>query len=228
MGELLRHAITIAKKDLEVELRTKEILLTMGFFGLLSVLVLAFAFRRGDAPLAPVASGSLWVAIAFSGTVGLSRAFDREREGDSIRALLLTPIPRTAIYIGKAVGIALFMLLTELVIVPAVLLFFNAPIDLERIGMLLVLAVLGTSGYAIVGTLLAASLMKASSRDVLLSVVLFPVIVPVIIAGAMGTNALFETTVSWPDLTLWTRVLIAFDAVFLVASLWIFEPLILD
>ncbi len=221
-------ALTIAKKDLMVELRTKEILLTMGFFGFLSVLVLAFAFRRGDAPLAPVAAGSLWVAIAFSGTVGLSRAFDREREGDSIRALLLTPIARPAIYLGKAAGIALFMGITEVVILPAVLLFFSVPIDLERISALAGLTALGTLGYAIVGTLLAASLMRASSRDVLLSVVLFPVIVPVIIAGAMGTNALLEPAIAWPDLTLWTRVLIAFDAVFLVASLWIFEALILD
>jgi ABC-type transport system involved in cytochrome c biogenesis permease component len=160
--------------------------------------------------------------------VGLSRAFDREREGDSIRALLLTPIARPAIYLGKAAGIALFMGITEVVILPAVLLFFSVPIDLERISALAGLTALGTLGYAIVGTLLAASLMRASSRDVLLSVVLFPVIVPVIIAGAMGTNALLEPAISWPDLTLWTRVLIAFDAVFLVASLWIFEALILD
>jgi ABC-type transport system involved in cytochrome c biogenesis permease component len=107
-------------------------------------------------------------------------------------------------------------------------LFFSVPIDLERISALAGLTALGTLGYAIVGTLLAASLMRASSRDVLLSVVLFPVIVPVIIAGAMGTNALLEPAIAWPDLTLWTRVLIAFDAVFLVASLWIFEALILD
>ncbi len=225
---MIRDALRIARKDIRVELRSKEILLTMGFFGLLAVLTLAFAFRRGDAPLSAVGSGCLWVAIAFSGTLGLGRAFERERENDSIRALLLSPVSRTSIYLGKAAGIVLFMGLVELVVVPAVLLFFTLPIDLDRMLALAALCALGTLGYALVGTLLAASLIRSGARDVLLAVVLYPIIVPVIIAGAMGTNAVFEAQIAWPELLTWMRVLGAFDLVFLIVSLWIFEPLILD
>lgn len=225
---MIRDALRIAAKDVRLELRSKEILLTMGFFGFLSVLTLAFAFRRGDAPLSAVGSGALWVAIAFSGTLGLGRAFERERENDSMRALLLSPVARPAIYLGKAAGIVLFMTLVELVVVPAVLLFFTLPIDLERLAALVALCALGTVGYALVGTLLAASLVRSGARDVLLAVVLYPIIVPVIIAGAMGTNALFEPEIAWTELATWLRVLGAFDVVFLIVSLWIFEPLLLD
>lgn len=228
MSGLLGDALRIAAKDLRLELRSKEILLTMGFFGLLAVLTLAFAFRRGDAPLSAVGSGCLWVAIAFSGTLGLGRAFERERENDSIRALLLSPVPRTAIYLGKAAGIVLFMTVVELVVVPAVLLFFTLPVELERLAALALLCLLGTLGYALVGTLLAASLIRSGARDVLLAVVLYPIIVPVIIAGAMGTNAVFEAEIAWTELGVWLRVLGTFDLVFLIVSLWIFEPLILD
>lgn len=225
---MIGDALTIARKDLTLEGRSKEILLTMGFFGFLAVLTLAFAFRRGDAPIAPVASGSLWVAIAFSGTLGLGRAFERERENDAIRALLLSPVPRNAIYLGKSLGIAAFMVVVELVVVPAVLLFFTVPFDLDRLAWLGLLCGLGTLGYAFVGTLLAASLMRSGARDVLLAVVLFPIIVPVIIAGAMGTNALFEAQLARAELLTWVRVLGAFDVVMLVVSLWVFEPLIVD
>ncbi|MCC7385415.1 MAG: heme exporter protein CcmB [Deltaproteobacteria bacterium] len=228
MGKLARDAWAIARKDLRLEVRSKEILLTMGFFGFLAVLVLAFAFRRGDAPIAPVASGSLWVAIAFSGTLGLTRAFDRERDGDCIRALLLAPVAREAIYLGKAVGIVAFMAVVELIVLPAVILFFNLPVDLERLGRTLGVMALGTIGYALVGTLLAASLMRSQARDVLLTVVLYPVIVPVIIGGAMGTQAIFDDRLDLASWALWMRLLMFFDVVFLVASLWIFEALILD
>jgi heme exporter protein CcmB len=225
---MIRDALRIAGKDLRLELRSKEILLTMGFFGFLAVLTLAFAFRRGDAPVAAVGSGCLWVAIAFSGTLGLGRAFERERENDSIRALLLSPVDRNAIYLGKVIGIALFMGVVELVVIPAVVLFFTLPLDGERALYLAALCALGTLGYALVGTLLSASLLRSGSRDVLLAVVLFPIIVPIVIAGAMGTNALFEPQIARVELLTWIRVMGAFDVVFLVVSLWIFEPLILD
>jgi heme exporter protein B len=225
---VLEDAWAIAKKDLRLEMRSKEILLTMGFFGFLAVLVLAFAFRRGDLPGEPVAAGSLWVAIAFSGTLGLGRAFDREREGDCIRALLLTPVSRQSIYLGKVIGIVTFMGIVELIVLPAVTLFFNLPVDLERVLRTFAIMALGTIGYALVGTLLAASLLRSQSRDVLLTVVLYPVIVPVIIAGAMGTNAIFESKITYDQLELWMRLLVFFDAVFLVASMWIFEALVLD
>ena len=161
----------------------KEILLTMGIFGLLVVLISAFAFYRGDVPAYALAAGSLWVAIAYSGTLGLGRAFEREREGDCIRALLLSPMPRQAIFLGKLLGIVSFMFVVELVVVPAVVIFFNQSLDIAQLWRLSVVMGLGTFGYGIVGTALAASLLRARTRDVLLAIVIYPVIVPVIMGG---------------------------------------------
>lgn len=225
---ILADAWTIARKDLTTELRSKEILLTMGFFGFLCVLIMSFAFFRGDAPLAAVSSGILWVAIAFSGTLGLGRAFDREREGDTIRALLLTPVPRSAIYLGKVLGISVFMLAVELIVVPAVVFFFSLPLDSDRLLGIAALAVLGTIGYAVVGTLLAASLLRAHAKDVLLAVIVYPIVIPVLIAGVKGTSALLEPSISFEEFALWARVLGVFDLVFFIASMWLFELVILD
>jgi heme exporter protein CcmB len=224
----LRDALTIASKDLKVELRSKEILLTTGYFGFLVVLIFAFAFFRGDAPISAVAPGILWVAIAFSGTLGLSRAFDREREGDCIRALMLTPVSRPAIYLGKMFGVVVFMLIVELVVLPTVIFFFNLPLDFERLWRIVGVVLLGTLGYAIVGSLLAAALLRARAKDVLLAIVLYPIALPVLIGGIKATSALLEPTIQMADLSVWIPLLAFFDVVFLIASLWIFEALLMD
>jgi heme exporter protein B len=223
-----RDALTILRKDLRTELRSKEIVLTMGFFGFLVVLISAFSFFRGDAPITAVAAGTLWVAIAFSGTLGLGRAFDRERDGDCIKALLLSPVSRASIYLGKLAGIVVFMSVVEVVVVPAVALFFSLQLDATRLGWLVAVIALGTLGYAIVGTLLAASLLRAQSKDVLLAIVLYPVVIPVIIGGVKATSAILAPEILMGELRIWLNVLMVFDLVFLIASLWIFEPLILD
>lgn len=230
-GELtraLRDALTIAAKDLKVELRSKEILLTTGYFGFLVVLIFAFAFFRGDAPISAVAPGILWVAIAFAGTLGLSRAFDREREGDCIRALLLTPVSRPAIYLGKMLGVLVFMLIVEAIVLPAVIFFFNLPLEFERLWRLIGVVVLGTLGYAIVGSLLAAALLRARAKDVLLAIVLYPIALPILIGGIKATSALLEPQIQVSELGVWLPLLFFFDAVFLIASLWIFEALLTD
>jgi heme exporter protein CcmB len=224
----LKEAWVIARKDLKVEIRSKEILLTMGYFGFLVVLIFAFTFFRGDAPLSAVAAGILWVAIAFSGTLGLSRAFEREREGDCLRALLLAPIARASIYLGKTFGIFVFMVVVEAVVIPAVIFFFNLPIALAPFLRLIEIVILGTAGYAVVGTLLAATLVRAHSKDVLLAIVLYPLILPILVAGVKATSVLFETPVRYEELGVWIPLLIFFDLVFLVASLWMFESLLTD
>jgi heme exporter protein B len=224
----LRDAITIARKDLRVELRSKEILLTTGYFGFLVVLLFAFAFFRGDAPISAVSSGILWVAIAFAGTLGLGRAFDREREGDCIRALLLSPVSRPAIYLGKTLGVIAFMLVVEAVVLPSVVFFFNLPLEPERLARLAVVVLLGTIGYAVVGSLLAAALLRARSKDVLLAIVLYPIALPVLVAGIKATGGILETPVRYDELEVWIPLLAFFDIVFLIASLWVFEALLTD
>ncbi|MEM7677098.1 MAG: heme exporter protein CcmB [Myxococcota bacterium] len=225
---VLRDAWAIAAKDVRIELRSKEILLTTGYFGFLVVFVFAFAFFRGDAPISAVASGILWVSIAFAGTLGLGRIFDRERDGDCIRALLLSPVSRPAIYIGKALGVFAFMVGVELIVFPSVVFFFNLPLEPVRLGWMALTVALGTVGYAVLGTLLAAMLLKARAQDVLLAIVFYPLVLPVLIVGVKSTGALLEPEIVWAALGTWLRLLFMFDVVFTVAALWIFEPLVMD
>lgn len=225
--DVLRDALFIANKDLRVEWRSKEILLTTGYFGLFVVLVFSFSFVAG-ADKESVVPGILWVSIAFSGALGLGRVFEREKEGDCIRALLLSPIARPSIYLGKVLGVLVFMIAVQLVVLPAVWFFFNLRMPLERVGYLLVTVGLGTIGYAIVGTLLAAMLIRARSKDVLLAIVLYPLILPMLIIGVQATGTLMEPKLALDELGIYIRVLGLYDVVFLVANLWIFEPLLMD
>ena len=225
----LGDAWAVAKKDLRLELRSKELLLTMGYFGFLVVLVFAFSFSGGrSVPMPPLVAGILWVAVAFAGTLGLGRAFDREREDDCLRALLLSPVSRSAIYVGKTVGVLFFMVAVELVVLPAVLFFFNVRPDAPTFGLLLAVLSLGTVGYAILGTLLAAMLARARAKDVLLAVIFYPLVLPVLIVGVKATTALLDPLESTEALGLWLRLLAFFDLAFGAVALWIFEPLITD
>jgi heme exporter protein CcmB len=200
----------------------------MGFFGFLVVFIFAFAFFRGDAPLAPVGAGAMWVAIAFSGTLGLHRVFEREREGDCLRALLLSPVPRPAIYLGKAASIASFMAVLELVVVPAVILFFGLAVEPSRLLELAGIIALGTVGYAVVGTVLAASLVRAHAKDVLLAIAVYPIVLPLIIAGVKASASILDPQLGGGDTEIWVRLLLVFDVVFSVVSLWIFEWMVLE
>ncbi|MEQ8274524.1 MAG: heme exporter protein CcmB [Deltaproteobacteria bacterium] len=224
---VLRGALFVAKKDLRVEWRSKEILLTTGYFGLFVVLVFSFSFVAG-AEKESVVPGILWVAIAFSGALGLGRVFEREREGDCIRALLLSPIARTSIYLGKVLGVLVFMVGVQAVVLPAVWFFFNLRLSMTNVAYLLGIVTLGTLGYAIVGTLLASMLIRARSKDVLLAIVLYPLILPMLIIGVQATGLLFAPELNLTELKVYLRVLGLYDAVFLVANLWIFEPLLMD
>jgi heme exporter protein CcmB len=217
----------IVRKDLTVEVRSREILYTTLFFAVSCLLVFAFALvREGRAP-EDAASGILWVAIAFAGTLALGRTFERERQAETLRALLLAPVPRPAIYVGKLCGIVSLLLATECVVVPVVAFLFQARL-LAHPFWLGSIVFAGTLGFAAVGTLFAAMLVRARSRDVLLPVLLYPITVPVIIAGVRGTAALLPLEVDVPIVRFWLALLVAFDVVFVTLALWTFEPVMTD
>jgi heme exporter protein CcmB len=223
----LRVALWVAWKDLVVEWRSREIVSMMLFFAVMVVLIFSFAFLAEGRATGDAVAGILWTATAFAGTLGLSRAADREREGDTLRALLLSPAPRPGLYLGKMVAIVVFMVAVEVVVIALGGLLFHANLG-ARPGELSALFVLGTIGYAAVGALFALLLGRARSRDVLLAVVLYPIIVPVIIAGSKGTSALLEAPPDVAQARYWVRFLLAFDAVFLTLALWAFEPLVVE
>jgi heme exporter protein B len=220
-------ALLVLKKDFAIELRSYEILSTTLFFAVACVAIFSFAFvREGQAPV-DAAAGILWIAIAFSGTLALGRTFERERYGETLKALLLAPAPRPAIYTGKLLGIITLLFATEVLIVPMVAFLFAAPFFARPL-LLVALLSLGTIGYAAVGTLFAAMLVRARTRDVMLPILLYPITIPVIIAGVRGTSALLATPVDEPVAMLWIGMLGFFDVVFVTLSLWTFEPLMTE
>ena len=223
----LKVAWLVMRKDLTVEVRSREIVYTTVFFAVACVLVFAFALVKEGRPLEDAAAGIMWISVAFAGTLALGRTFERERHSETLRALMLAPVSRPAIYVGKLLGIVLLLLIVEAVLVPLVGLLFHAPIW-NRPLLLIALLVSGTVGFSAVGTLFAAMLVRARSRDVMLPILLYPITIPVIIAGVLGTAALFEAVPAVDLAQMWLALLGFFDVVFVTLSLWTFEPLITE
>jgi heme exporter protein CcmB len=223
----VRAVWLVTRKDLLIETRTREIFFTTVFFALACVLVFAFGFVREGRPVQDAAAGILWIAIAFSGTLALGRAFERERQGETLRALLISPIDRPALYLGKLLGILVLLAAVEALVVPLIALMFQAPLFDHALLMLGLLGA-GTLGFAAVGTLFAAMLVRARSRDVMLPVLLYPITVPVIIAGVRGTAALLQPEADEPMARAWLAFLVFFDVVFVTLALWTFEPVMTE
>jgi heme exporter protein B len=224
----LRTALLVLKKDFAIELRSYEVLATTLFFAVSCVAMFSFAFvKEGQAAYPDAAAGILWIAIAFAGTLALGRTFERERYGETLKALLLAPTPRPAIYVGKLLGIVALLFATEALIVPMIAFLFHAKLFDQSVRLVALLG-LGTVGYAAVGTLFAAMLVRTRSRDVLLPILLYPVTIPVMIAGVRGTAALLESPADLPIANLWIAMLGFFDVVFVTLSLWMFEPLMTE
>jgi len=220
------QAARIAAKDLAIEWKSREILATSAFVAVVVVLIFSFAFVvEGARPAPPVVAGILWVAIIVSGTVGLGRTFDRERDGEAIRSLLLSPVPRGAIYLGKLAATVALMLGVELLVTVLCGLFFSAELG-ARAGRIAALIGLGTLGFAAVGCVFSAALLRSKSRDVLLSTLLYPIVVPILIAGARGTAQLLEPTPDLDAAVFWTQFLVSVDVIFLIVGFWAFEPVI--
>jgi ABC-type transport system involved in cytochrome c biogenesis permease component len=166
----------------------------------------------------------LWLAVIYGQLFG--RTFERER-GETLKALLLAPASRPAIYVGKLLGMVVLMLALEAVLVPMVAFLFQAPF-FEFPLLLMALLVTGTIGFASVGTLFAAMLVRSRARDIMLPILLYPVTIPVIIAGVRGTAALLQSEPNPAMATFWIAVLGAFDVVFVTLALWTFDPLMTD
>jgi heme exporter protein B len=224
---LLRHAARVAWKDLRVEVRSREILYTMAFFGALLVVVFTFVFPSSDKLVRAATPGMLWVSIAFAGTLGLGRAFDRERENDTMRALLLAPVPRLAVFLGKSIAIVVLVLGVAVIVVPMLTVLLQAPL-LDRPLPLVTVLVLGAVGFSTVGTVFSASLLKVRSRDVLLPVIMYPLLVPLFVAGTQATAMLVAERPDLDKMWYWIRFLGIYDAAFLVVSLWIFESMVIE
>jgi heme exporter protein CcmB len=217
----------ILRKDLMVEVRSREIVYTSLFFAVSCVLVFAFGFVQDGRAPEGAAAAILWIAVMFAGLLALGRTFERERQSETLRALLLAPVSRPAVYVGKLLGMVVLLLLVEVILVPLLALLFDGRLLAHPFWLFAIVGA-GTLGFAAVGTLFAAMLIRARSRDVLLPVLLFPITVPVIIAGVRGTAALLQPEADAAVLQFWLALLVAFDVVFVTLALWTFEPVMTD
>lgn len=219
--ELLRQTLWLLWKDLLLELRRRESVVAMFFFGTLLLFVFHFAFEIPADRAAEMAPGLLWLAFIFTGTLGLTQLFQAERENRCLEALLLSPMDRAALYLAKVSFNLFSMLLVELVVFPLFWVLFNLAFW-ELLPSLFLVALLGTMGFCVLGTLFSAVTLKARSRELLLPLILLPLMIPVILATIRGMEIILRTG-QFDDAVSWLRLLIGFDVIFLTAGFLIFE-----
>ena len=208
-------ALIIVWKDMIAEWRTKEMFSSMFVFILLVIVIFKFSFDLRVSNATLLVPGILWAALTFAGTLQLGRSASLEVEDAHVDGLLLAPVPRSSIYLGKALGNLVFMSITELIMLP----IFSALFNLNLFRPLILLAVfLGTVGFASVGTLLSTMAANSRAREVMLPVLLFPIVLPIVIAAVKLTAGVLDGN-AWQELAVWIRFLIAFDTVFLILSL---------
>ncbi|MBI5417946.1 heme exporter protein CcmB [Candidatus Poribacteria bacterium] len=214
----------IVKKDLITELRSKEILISMLVFSMLVVVIFNFTFEPGSEVVKAAAAGILWVAFTFAGILGLNHSMVSEKENACLSGLILSPIDRGVIYLGKALGNIIFMLIIECIS----LIFFAIFFSIDLIPFLLplfIIILLATIGFASVGTLFASMSINTRTREVMLPLLLFPIMVPVIVSAVKSTEMLFKGK-AISEISAWLKMLAGFDIIFIVIAFLIFEYVI--
>jgi heme exporter protein B len=207
-----RAAAAILAKDLRLEVRRVETVVTMAVFAVLVALVFVFAGDPTPADLRRLGPGALWVSLLFAGAIGFGRWFAQEERNQALQGLLVSPVDRAALFAGKWVGATIFLLLIECALVPVTLTMYQ--LDLEgSLGELALLLVVVTIGYSALGTFFAAVAARTSAGELLLPILLFPLSVPLILAGAEGGQALVEGG-RMGEYWSWLSLAVAFDVIF--------------
>ena len=213
LDRLLRWPVTaVLWKDVVLETRTKDTLVSVFVFALLSIVVFNFALNPTPQNVAVVAPGILWVAFTFGGVLGLTRSFAVEKERGGMQSLLLTPAGRDSIYLGKVLSIFVFMIAVEVVTFPIFAVIYNLPLAAPEF---IPVALLATLGIAAVGTLFSAMAVNTRAREVMLPLLFLPIAVPVIVAAVEASGPAI-TGEPWGDAIQWLPILGVFDVVFLV------------
>ncbi len=221
MSLFSRQVLAVLWKDLRTEARTKERLSAMCFFALLILLIFNFALKPGSQAVGYAAPGIFWVAVTFAGLFGLSRSFALERENDCLMGLLLTPADRGAIYLGKTLANLITMAIREIVILPLIAVFLNVTI-LDHVLRLLPTLVLGTVGFAALGTLFAAMSINTRLQEALLPMLTLPVLVPALISAVESFRAVLEGE-PLSEIAQWLKLSAAFALLFLAACTLLFD-----
>jgi len=217
MRQYLTQVAAIVWKDLATELKTRELFSAMFVFSVLVILIFIFSINLSIVKATEVGPGVLWVAFLFAGTLGLNRSFMLEKENGCLQGLILTPADRTTIYFGKFISNLIFLLIMETFILPLFMVFFNVDL-LPHLGPLLVVILLGTVGFCALGTLLSSLASNLKTREVMLPILLYPLMVPVIIGSVRMTGQVLEG-VALSSMMNWVGLTLCFDVIFIGVSI---------
>ncbi len=224
MNRLLGPIVTMLWKDIVLELRSRELIVSVIVFGLLLVVVFSFALDPEPGQATKLAPGILWVAFAFAATLAMNRAFVREQEAGVLEGILVSPVSRDAIFLAKAASSFIFMLLIEAVLLPAYAVMLGFSALSWTLGVTILLA---TLGFALIGTLFSALAAQTRSREIMLPVLFFPIVLPVILAAVeASTRAVGGET--FIGLGRWLPLIGIFDVVFLLICPWVFSYIVED
>jgi heme exporter protein B len=206
-------------KDLAAELRSRELLSAMLVFALLVILIFNFALELDPGTRQVATPGILWSTFAFAGTLGLNRSMAVEKDRGCLDGLLLAPVDRSAIYFGKTISNLAFMLIVEAVVLPVYSVLYNT--NLFNPGLIIVI-LLGSIGYVAVGTLLSSMAVQTRTRDMMLPILLFPVVIPILIAAVKASGG-FLQGLAVTDIMPYINMLIVYDIIFIAAAYMVFD-----
>jgi len=214
-----RAMLAVLWKDLAAELHSREVLTSMLVFALLVIIIFNFALELQPGLQKALISGILWVTFAFAGTLGLNRSMAMEKDRGCLDGLLLAPVDRSAIFFGKALSNLIFMLIVAAIILPLFSLLYN--VNLINPGLILVI-LLGSVGYVAVGTLLSTMAVQTRTRDVMLPILLFPLVIPVLISAIKGSSGFLEG-LEMVEIIPWLNLLIVYDVIFIAVAFMVFD-----
>ena len=218
-GSFLKAVSAVVWKDVQAEFRSRELFSAMLVFSLLIILIFNFALELDVRTRQSVTSGVLWATFAFAGTLGLNRSMAIEKDRGCMDGLLLAPVDRSAIYFGEVISNLAFMLIVEIIVLPVYSVLYG--INLFQPGLLLVI-LLGSIGYVGVGTLLAAMSVQTRTRDILLPILLFPVVIPVILSAVKASGGYLEG-LPFEEILSPLSLLITYDIIFIALAFMVFD-----
>lgn len=215
----------IARKDLLLEVRNRDVIISIAGFTLLVLAIFTFAVDLADEDNAKlVGPGVLWAGIAFAGVIGLNRSFALEMERDTLEGLMLAPISRDLIFLGKALGNFMFLLISQAIVIPVFAVLFNLSVLKPE---MIAISLLTTIGFSAVGTVFAAMSVRVRAREIMLPMLFLPTVAPLLLAAIEATSEMVNGG-SWSDMDQWLQLAAGFDAVFLIVSALVFQFILED
>ncbi len=213
MNEYFNQVAAIVWKDFITELKTRELFSSMFIFALLVIIIFVFSVNLSIVGAREIGPGVLWVAFLFAGTIGLNRSFMLEKENGCLQGLLLAPLDRTALYFGKLVSNFVFLLIMEAFMLPLFMIFFNIDLIQHLLPLLYVILV-GTLGFCAIGTLLSSLSVNLKTRDIMLPILLYPLMVPIVIGSVQMTGQVLSGE-PLSDMMNWVSLTLCFDVIYI-------------